>query len=323
MRTCMFVMVAFVMVLPSAVRGSGGAQYECELGVRAVQGDGSRRFLADTYEPTPLFPLSSSSSFPLIVYSHGRAPYGSSKENVALFRQLCASGHRLIIPRTETTGSRGGDYERIKGDILAVLKSQSGQSGGAPPHVYLAGLSRGAGGMLYALMELPYPISGAIAFAPRGSTVGTIVSKAAWSEKVRTPTVIVSPSNDSVVDYGETSSIFRIQRWPTLFFYTHAGGTHFGYTNRNRSERGFGINRSASTNFPVRTLPAWVQRADQLDMMTRFTKDGVAGLESCGTGSTSSTGGDVLYSSCRGYCFQSRTWDADLQCFAPCCRGFI
>ena len=238
-RTAVVFFAATAVALASIARaasavhgGSTGEEYVCDSTV--VTYELSRIFWADMYVPRSPNPL----KLPLVVYSHGRAPYGSSRENRKLLRKLCEAGYRVIAPQTDTTGSKTLDYQRIKRDIIDVLESEKrDRSGAARTEVFLVGLSRGGSGLLYALTELPYPISGAIAFAARGSTVEDIFNSDAWAERLATPTVMVSPTNDDVTDFGEISSVFKRARLNGSIgvkFYVHAGGTHFGYASRNK-----------------------------------------------------------------------------------------
>ena len=117
----------------------------------------------------------------------------------------------MYAPNTPTTGTREGDYEAIADNVLQILLDTKPQRRVATP-IFLIGMSRGAGGMLYALERLARiefaeemygRVTRAIAFAPRGTTVGRILSQETW-QRVTTPAVIVSPSKDVITPQIDT-----------------------------------------------------------------------------------------------------------------------
>lgn len=133
-------------------------------------------------------------------------------------------------------------------------------------------------------------------------------------------------------------------------FYIHAGGTHFGYTNRRIPEK---THRNAPSKRQVPTLNPFVQRGEQIVMTLQFlrmgtlegcTRDeyGVEGITSddelekvehehvaavipkASSSTTPSEAADAIMNvnTCRGFCFPAsiKVWSPELSCMTRCCE---
>ena len=271
---------------------------------------------------------------PVVIYTHGRAPYGSSTENVALLEALAQSGYRVYAPNVPTTGSRDADYEKIADSILALMQHTMLYRNSETP-VFLIGMSRGAGGMLTAIAKLARTnmdegtygrVTRAIAFAPRGSTVNRIIRAESW-QRVTTPVIIVSPSNDNVTPQEDVAASFAQQEWPAStqdqnpLFYNHAGGSHFGYTNGRGAFLEPIFNVRQGLFFPVWTMPGWQQRAEQTTIALLYLRTGT--LESCLMSENSDVSALPAENTCGGHCFKFLSWWEDRMCMSPCCVPLV
>ena len=232
----------------------------------------------------------------------------------------------MYAPNTPTTGTREGDYDAIADNLLQILLDTKPQRRNATP-IFLIGMSRGAGGMLYALERLAGidfaektygTVTRAIAFAPRGTTVGRILSQETW-QRVTTPTIIVSPSNDVITPQTEVAANFVHQQYPAStrgqnpIYYVHAGASHFGYTKGrgNYIEPRLRRRSRVRGSSLVKTMSSRSQRAQQVTIAYKFLTTGT--LETCSEASA------AVSNTCGGYCFPFRSWWPAAGCMAPCC----
>ena len=134
-------------------------------------------------------------------------------------------------------------------------------------------------------------------------------------------------------------------------FYVHAGGTHFGYTNRRTPEQ---THRNAPSKRQVPTLYPFVQRGEQIVMTLQFLRMGT--LEGCArdeydvggitsddeleraehehvatvipkSSTTPSEAADAIQyvNTCRGFCFPKsiKVWSPELSCMTRCCEPLM
>lgn len=167
----------------------------------------NRQIHTDVYEPNAAAPAGGGPR-PLVIYAHGKSPAGDSRENVALLQTLANSGYRVYAPNIgHAFRPRDEDYVTVGRDINTILDAVEHD----PKDTWLIGMSRGGGGVMRAVEARGRlgidDVTGAIAFGPRGHTVGHLID---WPSIIA-PVALVLGSNDGITPYYEVSARMSVE----------------------------------------------------------------------------------------------------------------